>query len=128
MVPGSTLMYGSNLISATCSPRLSSKQPIEEAASPFPKLDTTPPVTKIYLGILFSWGRCWYLRATSNGNAVTVVASRSRFRWLARSLFTIITSLFKIFLRLDSLLHGRVEGLLQAHQTSANQTRPFLSS
>jgi hypothetical protein len=29
------------------SPRLSSSFPIEAAAIPFPKLETTPPVTKI---------------------------------------------------------------------------------
>src|SRR5689334_23421876 len=53
IVPGSTLIYGSSLISATCNPRLSSKQPIDEAANPLPRLETTPPVTKIYLGIEF---------------------------------------------------------------------------
>src|SRR6267143_4619470 len=54
MVPGSTLMYGSSLISATFRPRASSRQPIEDAARPFPKLETTPPVTKIYFGIAYS--------------------------------------------------------------------------
>src|SRR5690242_10006569 len=44
-------MYGSSLMSATRRPRLSSKQPIEEAARPLPRLETTPPVTKMYLGI-----------------------------------------------------------------------------
>src|SRR5271154_6671870 len=29
-------------------PRLSSRQPMEAAARPLPKLDTTPPVTKTY--------------------------------------------------------------------------------
>jgi hypothetical protein len=33
----------------TLSPRLSSRQPIEAAASPLPKDETTPPVTKMYL-------------------------------------------------------------------------------
>jgi hypothetical protein len=32
----------------TRKPRLSSKQPIDAAARPLPKLDTTPPVTKTY--------------------------------------------------------------------------------
>src|SRR5579862_1000834 len=32
----------------TRSPRLSRRQPIEAAARPLPKLDTTPPVTKTY--------------------------------------------------------------------------------
>src|SRR6185312_13676937 len=49
MVPGSTFKYGSNFIRLTRSPRLSSKQPSEAAARPFPRLDTTPPVTKMYL-------------------------------------------------------------------------------
>src|SRR5437868_14928218 len=51
MVPGSTLMYGSSFISDTLRPRASRRQPIEEAAKPFPRLETTPPVTKMYLVI-----------------------------------------------------------------------------
>src|SRR3954464_5394958 len=51
IVPGSTLRYGSSLISVTCSPRASSRAPIEDAARPLPRLETTPPVTKMYLGI-----------------------------------------------------------------------------
>src|SRR5258708_30223657 len=47
-------MYGSSLISVTRRPRASSRQPIEDAARPLPKLETTPPVTKIYLGIVHS--------------------------------------------------------------------------
>jgi hypothetical protein len=31
-------------------PRLSSRQPIEAAATPFPREETTPPVTKMYFG------------------------------------------------------------------------------
>src|SRR5262249_43864274 len=49
MVPGSTFRYGSNFIRLTLSPRLSSRQPIEAAAKPFPRDETTPPVTKMYL-------------------------------------------------------------------------------
>src|SRR2546423_3465520 len=49
MVPGSTLRYGSNFIRLTLRPRLSSRQPMEAAASPFPNDETTPPVTKMYL-------------------------------------------------------------------------------
>src|SRR5580700_5605307 len=48
MVPGSTFRYGSNFIMLTRRPRLSSRQPMEAAAKPLPKLDTTPPVTKTY--------------------------------------------------------------------------------
>src|SRR5215211_3387474 len=35
----------------TLRPLASSRQPMDEAASPLPRLETTPPVTKIYLGI-----------------------------------------------------------------------------
>src|SRR5918993_2309751 len=34
----------------TLSPRASSSAPIDAAASPLPRDDTTPPVTKMYLG------------------------------------------------------------------------------
>ena len=36
----------------TLKPRLSRRQPIEEAATPFPSEETTPPVTKIYFGAI----------------------------------------------------------------------------
>src|SRR5579864_4874713 len=54
MVPGSTLRYGSNFIRLTLSPRLSSRQPIDAAASPLPREDTTPPVTKTYFAAMNS--------------------------------------------------------------------------
>src|SRR5215212_1808636 len=44
-------MYGSSLTQVTLRPLASSRQPMLDAASPFPRLDTTPPVTKMYLGI-----------------------------------------------------------------------------
>src|SRR5580765_881745 len=47
MVPASTLMYGSIFCSVTRSPRDSRSEPIEAAASPLPREDTTPPVTKM---------------------------------------------------------------------------------
>src|ERR1044071_6666598 len=49
MVPGSTLMYGSNFISVTEKPRDSRMAPTEAAATPLPREDTTPPVMKMYL-------------------------------------------------------------------------------
>src|SRR5215471_20803644 len=52
IVPGSTLRYGSNFCSETFSPRLSMRQPIEAAASPLPREDTTPPVTKMYFAAM----------------------------------------------------------------------------
>src|SRR5713226_9728464 len=50
MVPGSTLRYGSNFWSCTCSPRAFSRRPSEAATIPLPSAETTPPVTKTYLG------------------------------------------------------------------------------
>ena len=47
MVPGSTLMYGSNFWMATDRPRATSSWPMEAAAIPLPSEDTTPPVTKM---------------------------------------------------------------------------------
>src|SRR5262245_27755960 len=49
MVPGSTLMYGSNFWRVTVYPWPSSKQPMDAAANPLPSEETTPPVTKMYL-------------------------------------------------------------------------------
>src|SRR6267143_2545777 len=51
MVPGSTLMYGSSLILVTRMPRDSRIAAREAAAMPFPREETTPPVTKTYLVI-----------------------------------------------------------------------------
>src|SRR5258705_10528211 len=50
MVPASTLMYGSIFCSVTRKPRASSSAPIEAAARPLPRDETTPPVTKMYFG------------------------------------------------------------------------------
>src|SRR5215813_3917608 len=47
MVPAATLMYGSILSSVTRKPRASSNEPMEAAASPLPRDETTPPVTKM---------------------------------------------------------------------------------
>src|SRR5215813_214212 len=43
-------MYGSIFCSVTRKPRASSSAPIEAAARPLPRDDTTPPVTKMYFG------------------------------------------------------------------------------
>src|SRR6185295_10451786 len=45
-------MYGSSLRNVIFNPRLSSRLPIEAEASPFPKEETTPPVTKMNLLIV----------------------------------------------------------------------------
>src|SRR6478672_5476224 len=50
IVPGSTLRYGSNFWSWTRRPRAFSRRPSEAATIPFPRADTTPPVTKTYFG------------------------------------------------------------------------------
>src|SRR6185295_5587175 len=88
MVPGSTFIYGSSFIIWTLSPRASSKQPIELAASPLPRLETTPPVTNMYLVICFVGRqllvvrcprlsfRLPYLRVSSSDNGLLSFASR----------------------------------------------------
>src|SRR3989338_6244073 len=52
MVPGSTFRYGSHFIRMTRRPRASRILPMEAEAMPLPRLETTPPVMKMYLGIL----------------------------------------------------------------------------
>src|ERR1700750_1425621 len=61
IVPGSTFRYGSNFIRFTRRPRLSSRHPIDAAARPLPKLDTTPPVTKTYFADIAATSlfNCW---------------------------------------------------------------------
>src|SRR6476660_2106823 len=50
IVPGSTLRYGSTFWSWTRRPRAFRRRPSEAATIPFPRADTTPPVTKTYFG------------------------------------------------------------------------------
>src|ERR1700747_3713122 len=50
IVPGSTLRYGSNFWSWTRRPRALSSRPSDAATIPFPRAETTPPVTKTYFG------------------------------------------------------------------------------
>src|SRR3954470_11746387 len=45
----------------TLSPRLSSRQPMEAAASPLPNDETTPPVTKMYLAGMLAPLICFLL-------------------------------------------------------------------
>src|SRR5712692_3609913 len=56
MVPGSTLMYGSSLMLVTRMLRDSRIAAREAAAMPFPREETTPPVTKTYLVITLAHG------------------------------------------------------------------------
>src|SRR3954469_9090528 len=46
IVPGSTLMYGSNFWTCTLRPRDLSSRPSDAAVMPLPSDETTPPVTK----------------------------------------------------------------------------------
>src|SRR3954468_23308253 len=92
-------MYGSSLMQVTLRPRASSRQPIEDAARPFPKLDTTPPVTKIYLGII----PLFALRFQSFVIRVRPVA-------LALRLFVVVVARLQVLL----LLH-RLDGLRVDH-------------
>ena len=48
IVPGSTLMYGSNFCTCTFRPRAFSRRPSDAAVMPLPSDETTPPVTKTY--------------------------------------------------------------------------------
>src|SRR6476646_10757367 len=66
MVPGSTLMYGSNFCSATLYPWSSRRRPMDAAASPFPSEDTTPPVTKMYFTGRLSV--CWVIPPISGSS------------------------------------------------------------
>src|SRR5947209_10258089 len=50
IVPGSTFRYGSNFCSCTFRPRALRSRPSDTASIPFPRADTTPPVTKTYFG------------------------------------------------------------------------------
>src|SRR5258708_22179500 len=54
MVPGSTFRYGSNFMGLRYSARLSRRRRVEAEASPFPREDTTPPVTKRYFADMSS--------------------------------------------------------------------------
>src|SRR6267143_575426 len=101
MVPGSTLMYGSSLISATFRPRASSRQPIEDAARPFPKLETTPPVTKIYFGIAYSlflstlpaslFALCLLTSASSGGDRLESLSYIHKVQEVQSTTFRLLT-------------------------------------
>src|SRR5579859_6563500 len=48
MVPGSTFRYGSHFWMVILKPRLSRRQPIEDAATPLPREETTPGYKNIF--------------------------------------------------------------------------------
>src|SRR5438128_3267268 len=89
MVPGSTLMYGSNFCSRTVSPRRSSSMPMEAAVRPLPNELTTPPVTKMCLAMIHpeegenlvrakKWTRSqqWLLESQNQGVSADAPASQ----------------------------------------------------
>src|SRR5919199_1588385 len=105
IVPGSTLMYGSSLMQVTERPRASSRQPIEEAARPLPRLETTPPVTKMYLGIFSPFFRRLH--------PFPLVARLVAFALL---LLVVVVARLQILLRLDGFRGLRVDELFQRVQ------------
>src|SRR4029450_9773161 len=81
MVPGSTLMYGSNFWRVTVYPWPSSRHPMDAAASPLPSEETTPPVTKMILVARSSW---WVI------DGVIGILSRRRCRQEAPDVLQIL--------------------------------------
>src|SRR5436853_4989959 len=71
MVPGSTLMYGCSWMLVPRMPRDSRIAAREAAAMPFPKEETTPPVTKTYLVIYL--GRVGMEKLTGMPDAPQIV-------------------------------------------------------
>src|SRR5205085_3822901 len=102
IVPGSTFMYGSSLMHVTLKPRASSRHPMDEAASPFPRLETTPPVTKMYLGICSLFA----LRLQTFVRRVRLVA-------LALLLLIVVVTRLQVLLFLYRLDGLRVDHLVQ---------------
>lgn len=56
-MPGSTFMYGSSFSIVTRKPRDSRIAANDAAAMPFPREETTPPVTNTYL-VMIDFARC----------------------------------------------------------------------
>src|SRR5215212_9230432 len=105
IVPGSTLMYGSSLMQVTLKPLASSRQPMLDAASPFPRLDTTPPVTKMYLGIPSPF----VSRPQTFTHGAGLVA-------LALLFLIVVVARLQILLHLDGLEGLRVDELVERAQ------------
>src|SRR4029077_5634488 len=74
IVPGSTLRYGSNFWSCTCSPRAFSRRPSEAATIPLPSAETTPPVTNTYFGARALTG----FQCSSGGGGTSSGSGRGR--------------------------------------------------
>src|SRR5918998_4240769 len=86
----------------TLKPRASSRQPMLDAASPFPRLDTTPPVTKIYLGIPSP--SVVGLRTFTPGAGLVAVALL---------LLVVVVARLQVLLHLDGLDRVRVDELVE---------------
>src|SRR5207249_6696869 len=126
-------------MSVTCSPRASSRQPIEDAARPLPRLETTPPVTKMYLGIETSVKE---KSKKEKGKKCALFFGPhflpfaffllpcfgSRFRGIIRLFFVIVNSAPEILLHFDGFLSGRIENSLQTLQTGRQQPGTLFSS
>src|SRR5205085_10424109 len=108
-------MCGSSLMQVTDRPRASRRQPIEDAARPLPRLETTPPVTKMYLGIvsLFS---CWL-------QPFFILARLVAF---ALSLFVVVVARLQILLHLYGFgglrVDERVERAHPGHRGGPRRT------
>src|SRR5204862_4932706 len=79
MVPGSTLMYGSSLMLVTRMPRDSRIAAREAAAMPFPREETTPPVTKTYLVIYLGRVGMWEFTRDCHAAQTHSTQADSRF-------------------------------------------------
>src|SRR5215211_5267383 len=86
IVPGSTLRYGSNFCAKTSRPRAFSRRPSEAATMPFPSADTTPPVTKTYLVLIWERPRAVRVRWTSAREGRRERSERSSVRDRGRTL------------------------------------------
>src|SRR6266568_3377284 len=139
MVPGSTLIYGSSFISVTRRPRASSKHPIEEAARPLPRLETTPPVTKMYLGIRSS--RAKGKRKKENRKEkphrhlrvfhfylLPFYLLTSRFGRIVGFFLVVIDSPAQVLPDFNSFFRRGIQGLLQSHHSRSQYSRSLFSS
>src|SRR5438105_13299950 len=89
-------------MSVTCDPRASSNAPIEDAARPLPRLETTPPVTKMYLGIVSPFS-CW----------LQPFFSLARLVAFALFLFVVVVARLQVLLHLDGFRGLRVNELVE---------------
>src|SRR5690349_825821 len=80
-------MYGSNFCIVTLSPRSTNSRPNDAAAMPFPREETTPPVTKMYLVALGAEVIALPLKCVPLGFRAPKVIGRihARLRGLAQS-------------------------------------------